>query len=79
MNYYIDEYEIHTNSHELVHSGTSQKIEPQVFKLLCFMLENPDRAISRKKLMSEVWKPRIISDSALCAAISAAPNFHLIW
>lgn len=72
MNYYINDYEICLDTHEFLKNGCPQKIEPQVFKLLLFMLENPDRVITRNELVSRVWKTSVISDSALNATISAA-------
>lgn len=68
----IGDYQICTDTCEVLHKGESQKIEPQVFKLLIFMLNNPERVLSRDELINNVWKSRIISDSALSATICAA-------
>lgn len=35
------------------------------------MLENPDRVLTRDELISNIWESRVISDSALSAAICA--------
>ncbi len=72
MIYYFFNYEINTDTQELLYKGKLKKIEPKIFKLLVFMLENPDRVLSREELMSEVWGKQIISDSALSATICAA-------
>lgn len=72
MNFYVGKYKFCINKQELLYEGVSQKIEPQVFKLLVFMLENPDRVLSRDELVKQIWKSNVISDSAISAAISAA-------
>ena len=73
MKYCLDgDYEISTDTHELLHKGQVQKIEPLVFKLLTFMLENSNRVLSHDELINAVWKTSVISNSALNAAISAA-------
>jgi TolB-like protein len=72
MNFYIDDYQIRTDSHELLYKNTPKKIEPRVFKLLTFMLENPCRVLSRDELVNAVWKARVISDSAISTTINAA-------
>ncbi len=72
MNFYIDDYQIRTDSHELLYKNAPKKIEPRVFKLLTFMLENPRRVLSRDELVHAVWKARVISDSAISTTINAA-------
>ncbi len=71
MIFTLGSYTIDSGTHELLLDGLSQKIEPLIFKLLLFMLQNPDRVLSRDELIKGVWKSHVISDSALSAAISA--------
>ncbi len=71
MNYHIGEYEIRTDTHELFHNSSPQKVEPLTFKLLLFMLHHPNRVLSRDELIGGVWKSQVISDSALNATICA--------
>lgn len=72
MNYYFNECEIYTDIYELRYKGHIQKMEPQIFRLLIFMLENPNRILLREELVRGVWNNRVISDSALNATISVA-------
>ena len=72
MIFTLGDYVIDANTHELLNNGLPQKIEPLIFKLLLFMLQNSDRMLSRDELIKGVWKSHVISDSALFAAISAA-------
>ena len=72
MKFYIDKYQFCTDKQELLYKGIPQEIEPQIFRLLVFMLSNPDRVLSRAELVRQVWKSSVISDSAISAAISSA-------
>lgn len=72
MHFTLGDYIIDADTHELLRGGLPQKIEPLVFKLLLFMLQNSDRVLLRDELIKGVWKSHFISDSALSAAISAA-------
>ncbi|MFK5947432.1 MAG: winged helix-turn-helix domain-containing protein [Methylococcales bacterium] len=74
MTFTIGDYLIDTDTHELFRDGLPQKIEPLIFKLLLFMLQNSDRVLSRDELIKGVWKSHVISDSALSAAISTTRN-----
>jgi len=72
VNFYIGDYEIRTDTHELLHKNAPQKVEPLVFRLLSYMLKHSERVLSRDELMGEIWRSRVVSDSALSATICAA-------
>lgn len=72
MNYNIGKYEIREDSRELLHDGVPEKVEPLIFRLLLFLINNPNRALSREELIDNVWDSRVISDSALSASICTA-------
>jgi DNA-binding winged helix-turn-helix (wHTH) protein/pimeloyl-ACP methyl ester carboxylesterase len=46
-------------------------IEPQVFDLLVYLIENRDRVVSREDLIAAVWGGRIVSDSTVDSRINA--------
>jgi TolB-like protein len=46
-------------------------IEPQVFDLLVYLVQNRDRVVSKDDLIRAVWNGRIVSDSALSSRITA--------
>jgi TolB-like protein len=46
-------------------------IEPQVFDLLVFLVENRDRVVSKDDLIKGVWDGRIVSESTLTSRITA--------
>jgi TolB-like protein len=47
-------------------------VEPQVFDLLVYLLENRDRVVSKDDLIASVWNGRIVSESTLTSRINAA-------
>ena len=47
-------------------------VEPQVFDLLIYLLENRDRVVSKDDLIASVWNGRIVSDSTLASRVNAA-------
>ncbi len=74
MKYCFNDYELCTDTRELRYKNKLKKIEPLIFNILIFMLENQDRVLSRDELIQNIWSGRVISDSALSAAICAARN-----
>jgi len=57
---------------ELRRGPTSIAVEPQVFDLLIYLVQNRDRVVSRDDLIGSVWRGRIVSDSTLASRINAA-------
>jgi DNA-binding winged helix-turn-helix (wHTH) protein/pimeloyl-ACP methyl ester carboxylesterase len=47
-------------------------VEPQVFDLLLYLVQNRDRVVSKDDLIAGVWGGRIVSDSTLTSRINAA-------
>jgi pimeloyl-ACP methyl ester carboxylesterase/DNA-binding winged helix-turn-helix (wHTH) protein len=46
-------------------------VEPQVFDLLTYLVQNRDRVVSKDDLFASVWSGRIVSDSTLASRIAA--------
>ena len=57
---------------ELSRSGVPVEVEPRVFDLLVYLIENKDRVVTKDDLIANVWAGRIVSDSALAGAINSA-------
>jgi TolB-like protein len=47
-------------------------LEPQVFDLLVYLLQNRDHVVSKDDLISAIWGGRIVSESTLTSRINAA-------
>jgi TolB-like protein len=71
LRYSFDEYELDTDRRELHCNGDLVSLEPQVFDLLKFLIQNRDRVVSRDDLIVAIWGGRIVSESALTSRINA--------
>jgi TolB-like protein len=60
-----------TDRRELKRSGELIPLEPQVFDLLVYLVQNRDRVVSKDDLIASVWEGRIVSDSTLTSRINA--------
>ena len=72
MLYLFEDYALDTERRELRRSQALVAIEPKVFDLLAFVIENRQRVVSRDDLIAHVWDGRIVSESALARCISEA-------
>jgi TolB-like protein len=57
---------------ELLCGSALIAIEPQVFDLLTYLVQNRDRVVSKDDLIAAVWDGRIVSDSTIASRINAA-------
>jgi len=48
------------------------RVEPQVFSLLVYLIENRSHVVSKEALIEAVWEGRIVSDDTLNSRINAA-------
>ncbi len=67
-----DDYEIDVERRELSRAQLPVHVEPQVFDLLVYLVQNRDRVVSKDDLIASVWAGRIVSDSTLTSRINAA-------
>jgi len=57
---------------ELTRGSESVAVEPQVFDLLVYLVENRDRVVTKDDLIASIWGGRIVSESTLTSRINAA-------
>jgi len=72
MSYRIGAYLIDPAAHEILHEDALVPVEPQVFDLLIFLIENRQRTVTKDEIIERVWKGRIVSDANLSSRIKAA-------
>lgn len=67
----FDDFALDCERRELRARGSIVPVEPQVFDLLVYLIENRDRVVSKDDLIASVWGGRIVSDSTLDSRINA--------
>lgn len=72
MRYHFGRYLLDAGLRELRRDGKSVHVEPQVFDLILYLVENRDRVVDPDELFDNVWQGRIVSESALRSRINAA-------
>ena len=72
MRFLFGEHVLDTARRELRRGGEQIAVEPQVFDLLVYLLENRERVVSRNDLLASVWGGRIVADATLDSRIAAA-------
>jgi len=72
VEFLFSDHRLDTDRRELCRGSEFIAVEPQVFDLLVYLVENRDRVVSKDDLFSSVWGGRIVSDSTLTSRINAA-------
>jgi Tol biopolymer transport system component/DNA-binding winged helix-turn-helix (wHTH) protein len=68
--YGFDEVEIDVSNLRLTVSSSVRPLEPKSFRLLLFLVENPNRVLGKYELMSAVWGDTSVSDNSLARAVT---------
>jgi TolB-like protein len=71
VQFWFDNHTLDTDRRELRNGSERIAIEPQVFDLLVYLIQNRDRVVSKDDLIASVWAGRIVSDSTLTSRINA--------
>ena len=72
MIYRFADCELDTERYELRSPEGPRPVEPQVFDLLRYLVENRDRTVTKDELYKAIWKERLVSESALSSRVKAA-------
>ena len=72
MQFLFAGHTLDTDRRELRRDSQSIAVEPQVFDLLTYLVENRERVVTKDDLIASVWGGRIVSDSTLTSRINAA-------
>ena len=70
MRFLFGDHVLDTARRELTHGGEQIAVEPQVFDLLAYPLQNRERVVSKDELLASVWGGRIVSDATLDSRIA---------
>jgi TolB-like protein/tetratricopeptide (TPR) repeat protein len=66
------DYSLDTDRRELRCRSELIAVEPQVYDLLVYLVQNRDRVVSKDDLIASVWGGRVVSDANLTSRIYAA-------
>jgi DNA-binding winged helix-turn-helix (wHTH) protein len=72
VQFFFTDHTLDTDRRELRRGSERVAVEPQVFDLLIYLVQNRDRVVSKDDLIASVWGGRIVSDSTLTSRINAA-------
>jgi pimeloyl-ACP methyl ester carboxylesterase/DNA-binding winged helix-turn-helix (wHTH) protein len=72
VQFVFGDYALDASRRELRHGSGLIAVEPQVFDLLVYLLQNRDRVVTKDDLLEAIWGGRIVSESTLTSRINAA-------
>src|SRR3569623_1958626 len=70
MKYRFGAFELNEDARSLTFGGKEQVIQPRVFDLLCYLVNNDGRVIPKDELMDALWTGVIVTESSLPRAAS---------
>ena len=62
--------EVREREFSLVKAGEAAAIEPKAFRVLLYLLRNPQRVVTKKELMDAVWGDAAVTESSLTRAVA---------
>jgi DNA-binding winged helix-turn-helix (wHTH) protein len=62
--------EVREREFSIIRSGKKLPVEPKAYKVLQFLLHNPERVISKDELLGAVWNDCEVSESSLTRSIA---------
>ena len=70
--YQFNQCSLDIKQYRLSREGNPVAVEPLVFDLLVYLLENRERVVSRDELLNELWQGKVVTDAALAARLKDA-------
>jgi DNA-binding winged helix-turn-helix (wHTH) protein len=72
VQFVFGDHTLDADRRELRRGAERIAVEPQVFDLLVYLVQNRERVVSKDDLIASVWGGRIVSASTLTSRINAA-------
>jgi DNA-binding winged helix-turn-helix (wHTH) protein/tetratricopeptide (TPR) repeat protein len=69
MVYRFDQFEVNDREFLLSEGGVPVSLEPKVFRLLIYLIENRNRLVRKQELLDKVWPNAVVTENALTRAI----------
>lgn len=71
MIYEFGDFTLDTNRQQLCRGDQPQHLEPQVYEVLCHLLEHHDRLVTSREMIAHVWGDRFVTPGTLNSRIKA--------
>jgi DNA-binding winged helix-turn-helix (wHTH) protein/class 3 adenylate cyclase len=72
MRYVFGAYTLDPDRYELCRAGEVIPLQPQVFKVLTYLVQHRDRVLSKQELLDHLWPETVVSEAALERCIRLA-------
>jgi Tol biopolymer transport system component/DNA-binding winged helix-turn-helix (wHTH) protein len=67
--YRFDNISVDPANHRVSKGGDPRPLEPKSFRLLLFLIEHRDRAVTKEEILENIWRDTFVTDNALTRAI----------
>src|SRR5262245_46797575 len=67
-----DHYTLYPMVYELRQHGQLVRLEPHVFDLLAYLVQAPDRTVTKAELMAHLWPQQFVTDESLTYCVAQA-------
>jgi DNA-binding winged helix-turn-helix (wHTH) protein/tetratricopeptide (TPR) repeat protein len=64
------EFSLDTSTRELRRGEQSIDLQPKAFDVLAYLVENPDRVVSKTELLDQVWAGTVVTENVLSRIVS---------
>lgn len=72
MIYRFHNISLDTQLYQIKHGDHLIPVEPQVFDLLVYLIQNHQRVVTRNELLDKLWSGKVVSDAALNGRLKTA-------
>jgi DNA-binding winged helix-turn-helix (wHTH) protein/tetratricopeptide (TPR) repeat protein len=72
MKFEFEDFSLDLALGQLSRADEDVQVEPRVFALLSYLVENSSRLVTKDELVQQIWEGRIVSDAALSTLIKSA-------
>jgi predicted ATPase/DNA-binding winged helix-turn-helix (wHTH) protein len=72
MIYIFDDYELDADRYELRRADQVLRVEPKVFELLLYFVQQAGQFVSKATLFAQLWPNQFVSEAALAYCVTAA-------